>query len=113
MKRSLLFAALFMALAEGCTSSAGSCAASSGTLSYCVEITGGNANADNTRSLCTGASGTYSSGACATANRVGRCNATTTTGGTSLTTVTSVYSPATAEQGMALCTLLMGTWTPN
>lgn len=47
------------------------------------------------------------------AQRVGRRAATSTAGGQTLSTVTSVYSPTTADQGMAFCTLLMGTWSAN
>ena len=53
---------------------------------------------------CSGASQTYSAGACSATNRVGRCTITASGNGATATAVLSTYPPTTTDQAKTACT---------
>lgn len=114
MKKWIALALFVIALsvaACGGPAPAGSCSATSGGVSYCISYTGTSATMSAIQQGCTSGMGTYQSTDCPTANRVGRC--TLPGGNAELTQTANYYAPTTAEQAMAACTAIMGTFAAN
>lgn len=58
-------------------------------------------------------SGIYSTAACPTANRVGRCAVSVTVLGSTASTTLSYYAPTTTDIAMLACTSAGGTFRSN
>ncbi len=112
MNARFVILAAILASASACSSSTGSCAQTVSGNMICADYAGG-VTSDNARSACTGAMGSYSTTACTSTNRIGRCAVQGTIGGTQTTSTLNMYNPLTDANARQLCTLLMGTYTPG
>jgi hypothetical protein len=101
------------------TSGNGSCVATSGGMVITCTDFGAGFNANNVMQLCSTSMGTFSTGSCPSANRVGRCEVTETRGSVTAGDAVSIYAPASAAQAMMVCNSENGvngvttTWVPN
>lgn len=109
-----LFALLGSAVAcsdsSGSSSSAGSCSQTMGSTSFCADYNS-NVSATNARATCTSNNGSYSTTACTSTNRVGRCVAPGLVGGVQTTSTLNFYTPTTDADARQVCTALGGTYT--
>lgn len=88
----------------------GSCTQTQGSTTFCADYNS-NVSATNARSTCTSASGSYSTSACTSTNRVGRCVAPGVVGGVQTTSTLNFYTPATDADARQVCTAFGGTYT--
>ena len=95
-----------------CTSSAG------GAIVTCTDY-GEGFTASTVMQVCTSSMATYSTSACPSTNRVGRCELTATNGGATAIDAVSFYPPETTANAMSACAMENGmgpittTFTPN
>ena len=98
-----LAASLFTPIAGCGSSSAGSCAQSSGGAVVSCSDYGEGYTTAQVMTSCSGAGGTYSSSACPSENRVARCAITVSAAGVTATTTVSYYPPLTVANVMQSC----------
>jgi hypothetical protein len=89
----------------------GSCQQTSAGISFCIDYSGSAATMSTVQSGCSMAMGTYSAGACATADRVGRC--TVALAGANITQTINYYGAANLEVARTACMSQMGTFAEN
>lgn len=92
------------------TTSDRSCSQTSGGVSFCADYNA-NVSTDNARAACSGASGSFSTSACTSTNRIGRCVAPGMIGGTQTNSTLNFYVPTTDSDARQVCTALNGTYT--
>ena len=92
---------------------AGSCRipASGSAGQTCIDFTKGYATSDAMQTCSVASGATYSSDSCPTANRVGRCTASSPDG--AFTQVNNYYAPTTASDAMTACAGQRGTFEAN
>jgi hypothetical protein len=103
----------------GMTTGSGSCAVSTGgTLVTCTDY-GAGFTASTVMQTCSSSMATYSTAACPSANRVGRCEITEMQGAVSVGDAVNFYSPETSATVMSVCSMENGlggittTFVPN
>jgi len=98
------------ACSDSSVSAVGSCSQMSGSTSFCADYNT-DVSAANARSACTSGGGSFSTSACSTTNRIGRCVAPGTIGGAQTNSTLNFYVPTTDQDARQVCTLLSGTYT--
>jgi hypothetical protein len=90
------------------TTGSGSCATNSGGMLVTCTDFGAGFTATTAMQNCTGSMTTYSAAACPSANRVGRCEITETSGSVTVGDAVNFYPPETAALAMQACNMENG-----